>query len=225
MPNVKQLQQEICELGNRLYTRGLVSGNDGNLSVRLAENEVLCTPTQICKGTMTPDDLCIVDMHGRQLSGNRPRTSEILLHLAILRARPDIQAVVHAHPPHATAFAVTGQPVPRGVTAEAELFLGEVPIALYETPGSAAFAETVLPFVAKTNVCLLAHHGSVTYADSLQQAHCLTEMLEAYCQTILLAQQLAPPPLKTLPAEKLAELQEIKTRLGLHSPQQENENQ
>lgn len=223
MTDARQLKQEICEIGRRMYERGLVAGNDGNLSVRLTDDEVLCTPSMLCKGQMSPEDLCLVDMQGNQLAGQRKRTSEILLHLEIMQARPDVQAIVHAHPPHATAFAVTGQPVPRAVTAETELFLGEVPTAPYETPGTAVFARSVLPFVARTNVCLLAHHGSVTYAESLEQAYCLTEMLDAYCRVLILAQQLGP--IKTLPADKLEDLQELRTRYGLAPPQQlEKEN-
>jgi len=213
---VKQLKQAICDVGRRMYERRLVAGSDGNLSVRLTDEQVLCTPTMICKGRMDPEDLCIVDSQGEQLAGRRLRSSEIFLHLEILQARPDVQAVVHCHPPHATAFAVAGEPLPRAVTPEAEVFLGEVPIAPYETPGTAAFAKTVLPFVQRTNVCLLAHHGSVTFAESLERAYALTEMLEAYCQTLLLARQLGP--LNGLPAEKCRELLEIRNRSGLGVP-------
>ncbi len=217
MSDARQLKQEICEVGQRMYERGLVAGNDSNLSVRLTDGEVLCTPTMLCKGLMQPDDICLVDMQGEQLAGQRRRTSEILLHLEIYKARPDVQAVVHAHPPHATAFAVTGQPVPQAVTAETVLFLGEVPIAPYETPGSLAFAQTVLPYVGRTNVCLLAHHGSVTFAESLEQAYCLTEMLDAYCRVLILSQPLGP--LKTIPSEKMQELDELRVRYGLTPPQ------
>lgn len=216
MTDARQLKQAICDIGLRMYERGVVAGNDGNISVRLTDSEVLCTPTGICKGRMTPDDLCVVDLSGNQLGGRRRRTSEILLHLAILKARPDVNAVVHSHAPHATAFAVTGQAVPRGVTAESEYFLGEIPIAPYETPGTQTFAETVLPYVDRSNVCLLAQHGVVTFAESLDQAYSLTEVLDAYCQTIILAQQIGTP--QTLPDDKMQELHALRLRDGTLSP-------
>lgn len=213
MADLANLKVHLCEIGRRMYERRLVAGNDGNISVRLDDERVLCTPTMICKGRMTPDDLCIVDMRGEQLEGMRRRSSEILLHLEILAARSDVKSVVHCHPLHATAFAIAGEPLPRFVTPESECCLGEVPIAPYETPGTPEFAKTVLPFVQRTNVCLLAHHGSVTYADSLEQAYCLTEMLEAFCETLLIARQIGEP--KTLPEHKWAELLAIRLQLGL----------
>lgn len=223
MNNVRHTKQAICDIGLRMHERGLVAGNDGNISVRMTEEQVLCTPTGICKGRMTPDDLCVVDMVGNQCDGERQRTSEILLHLEIFKARPDVNAVVHSHAPHASAFAVTGEPVPRGVTAESEYFLGEIPIAAYETPGTQAFAETILPSVDRSNVCLLAQHGVVTYGATLDMAYMLTEALDAYCQTVILARQIGTP--KTLPAAKLAELHTLRVRDGLLPPKHpENEN-
>src|SRR5579864_6723688 len=127
-----QLKQEICEIGRRLYAKGFAAGNDGNISYRLGENEVLCTPTFISKGFMKPDDLCIVDMQGNQVSGRRKRSSEILLHLTIMKTRPDVKSCVHCHPPHATAFAVAHEPIPKCTMPEFEVFLGEVAIAPYE---------------------------------------------------------------------------------------------
>ncbi len=132
--NLHQLKLEICDIGQRIYNKGFAAGNDGNISYRLGENQVLCTPTFISKGFMKPDDLCIVDMEGKQLSGRKKRTSEVLLHLAIMKERPDVKSVVHCHPPHATAFAVAHEPIPQCVLPEVEVFLGDVPITKYETP-------------------------------------------------------------------------------------------
>ena len=216
MAKVESLKQEICEVGLRLYQRGLVAGSDGNISVRLTEGEVLCTPTMLCKGRMTTADICLVDMEGNQLARSRKRSSEILLHLEILKARSDVNGVVHCHAPHATAFAVAGQPVPRAAMPEAEFFLGEVPLAPYETPGTSDFAKTVLPFVHQSNVCLLSNHGTVSYADSLEQAYSLTEILDAYCRIVLFAQQLGP--IHSIPAEKCAELAAQRTELGFAPP-------
>ena len=161
---------------------------------------MLCTPTMISKGFMQPDDLCLIDMAGKQLAGKRKRSSEALMHLEILKARPDVSCVVHCHPPHATAFAIVGEPIPQAVMPEVEVFLGEVPITKYETPGGRKFAETVLPFVAKTNIILLANHGAVSYGPTPERAYWLTEILDQYCRILLLTRQLGP--LRHLPAEK-----------------------
>ena len=110
MVNHHKIKQDICEIGRRLYNKGFAAANDGNISFRLSEDRVLCTPTRVSKGFMKPDDLCIVDLEGKQLAGKRKRSSEILLHLAIMKARPDVRACVHCHPPHATAFAVRRAP-------------------------------------------------------------------------------------------------------------------
>lgn len=216
-PDVESIKQQICDIGKRLYQRGLVAGTDGNITVRLSDSQVICTPTMICKGFMEPDDLCVVDMQGNQLEGSRKRTSEVLLHLEIFKARPDVNGVVHCHAPHATAFAITGKPIPRAAMPEAEYFLGEIPTAPYETPGTQDFAETVLPYVQHSNTCLLANHGIVCYADSLDQAYTLTEILDAYCRILLLAEQLGP--IQSIPAEKCAELAAQRKRDGF-APQE-----
>lgn len=188
--NVFKLKQEICEIGRRIYQKGFAAANDGNISIRISENEVLCTPTMISKGFISPNDICSVDMQGNQLSGWRKRSSEILLHLAIMKERPDVKSVVHCHPPHATAFAVAREPIPQCVLPEVEVFLGDVPITRYETPGGQAFADTVLPFVKKTNVIILANHGTVSYGESVERAYWWTEILDAYCRILMLARQL-----------------------------------
>ena len=216
MHDLQQLKEAICDVGRRIYGRGFCAGNSGNITCRLNEHEVLSTPTQISKGFMTPDDLCVIDMQGRQLGGRRQRSSEALMHLEILNARPDVQSVVHCHPPHATAFAVVGEPIPQAVMPEVEVFLGEVPITRYETPGGKKFAETVLPFVRHTNVIVLANHGTVSYGESVERAYWLTEILDQYCRILLLTRQLGPP--RYLPPEKVAELLEEKQKMGILDP-------
>src|SRR5436305_11581022 len=113
-----KLREEMCEVGRRVYAKGFAAANDGNISFRLGPDRVLCTPTRVSKGFMKPDDLCVVDMEGKQVSGKRKRSSEILLHLAIMNARPDVGACVHCHPPHATAFAVAHDPIPQATMPE-----------------------------------------------------------------------------------------------------------
>src|ERR1700744_2264196 len=188
--NDRKLKEEICEIGRRVYNKGFAAANDGNISIRVGENEVLCSPTMICKGFMTPDDICAVDMEGVQIAGKRKRTSEVLLHLAIMKNRPDVKAVVHCHPPHATAFAVAREPIPQCVLPEVEVFLGDVPITKYETPGGQVFAHTIIPFVKKANVIILANHGTVSYGETVEKAFWWTEILDAYCRILMLAKSL-----------------------------------
>ena len=213
MPSPWKLKTEMCEIGRRMYSRGLIAAFEGNLSVRLGPDRVLCTPTLICKGFLKPEDLCTVDMDGKQISGQSRRTSEVLLHLAIYRQREDVQAVVHAHPPHALAFALTHEPIPKCLLAEVEAFLGEVPTAPYATPGTQEFADTVAPFVGQANAILLANHGTVSYEKSLEQALFLTEILESYCRMLILSRQLGTA--KQLSEQNIRDILALKQRLGL----------
>jgi L-fuculose-phosphate aldolase len=211
-----KLREQMCEIGRRVYAKGFAAANDGNISYRLDENRVLCTPTRVSKGFMKPDDLCIVDMEGKQLAGTRKRSSEILLHLAVMKARADVKSCVHCHPPHATAFAVAHEPIPKCVLPEFEVFLGEVAIAPYETPGTQAFANTVLPFVQDTDTILLANHGTITYGSDLEDAYFKTEIIDAYCRILMLAKQLGT--VNYYPEDKAAELIKIKPGLGIFDP-------
>ncbi len=209
MTQRQRLARDICVIGARLYQRGFAAANDGNLSCRLSDQRVLCTPSLICKGFMQPRDLCVVDLDGRQVSGERPRTSEILLHVALYRSRPDLQAVVHCHPPHATAFAITRRAVPGGILPEAEIFLGDVPIVAYETPGTAALARLMRPHAKRSCVAILKNHGTVAWADSPERAFWWTEILDAYCRVLLLAKPLGKPDV--LPRAKRAALRRLRS--------------
>ncbi len=215
--NDRRIKEAICEIGRRVYAKGFAAANDGNISFRVGPNEVLCSPTMICKGFMTPDDICAVDLDGKQLAGKRKRTSEILLHLAIMRAREDVKACVHCHPPHATAFAVAREPIPQCILPEIEVFMGEVPIAPYETPGGQDFANTVLPFLKPgTNTIILANHGTISFGATLEQAYWKTEILDAYCRILLLSKQLGG--VTYLNEQKSRELLDLKKRLGFDDP-------
>lgn len=215
--NDRRIKEEICEIGRRVYAKGFAAANDGNISVRVGPNEVVCSPTMICKGFMKPEDICAVDLDGKQIAGTRKRTSEILLHLAIMRARPDVKACVHCHPPHATAFAVAREPIPQCILPEIEVFMGEVPIAPYETPGGQDFANTVLPFLKPgTNTIILANHGTISFGDTLEQAYWKTEILDAYCRILLLSKQLGG--VTYLNEQKSRELLDLKKRLGFDDP-------
>jgi L-fuculose-phosphate aldolase len=217
----RKIKEEICEIGRRVYDKGFAAANDGNISIRVGENEVVCSPTMICKGFMKPEDICAVDLDGNQLAGKRKRTSEILLHLTIMKHRPDVKAVVHCHPPHATAFAVAGEAIPQCILPEVEVFMGEVPIAPYETPGAQGFADTVLPFLTATNTIILKNHGTVSFGATLEEAYWKTEILDAYCRILLLSKQLGG--VDYLNEQKSRELLDLKKRLGFDDPRFHNE--
>jgi L-fuculose-phosphate aldolase len=207
------LRAEILAVGRKLWKRQYVDGNGGNISVRLGTQYVLCTPTMLSKGDLEPADICLSDLQGNMLAGDRLRTSELLLHLEIYRVNPRARAVVHCHPPYATAFAITGTTPPSGLIPEYEIFIGPAAVAPYETPGTQAFAETVLPFVQDHNTILLTNHGVVCWADTVTHAEWLVEILDTYCKTFLIAQQIGKP-LSFIPEEKIAEILAIKRRLG-----------
>jgi L-fuculose-phosphate aldolase len=217
--NEWKLREQMCEIGRRVYNKGFAAANDGNISYRLSEDRVLCTPTRISKGFMKPDDLCVVDLDGKQISGKRKRSSEILLHLTVMKARDDIRSVVHCHPPHATAFAVAQEPIPKCVLPEIEVFLGEVAIAPYETPGGQKFADTILPYVKDTETILLANHGTVTYGADLEDAYFKTEIIDAYCRILILSKQLGR--VHYYDDAKAAELLKLKPGLGIPDPRLE----
>ncbi|MBN2296128.1 MAG: class II aldolase/adducin family protein [Pirellulales bacterium] len=222
MLNVHKIKQDICDIGDRLYKKGYAAANDGNISYRISENEVVCTPTLISKGFMKPDDLCIVDMEGNQISGRRKRTSEILLHLAIMKERPEVKSVVHCHPPHATAFGIAREPIPQCVLPEVEIFLGEVPIAKYDIPGSQNFADTILPFVNKSNVIILANHGTVSWGEDPEKAYWWTEVLDSYCRMLMLARGLGRVNYFTEPEAQA--LLDLKKQWGYPDPRNETQN-
>ena len=213
-PEAEAIKAEIVNVGRKLWQRMYVDGNGGNISYRLGPNAVICTPTLISKADLRPEDLCLVDINGNQLLGPKARTSEILLHLEIYKAVPEAKAAVHCHPPHATAYAITDRVPPTCVIPECEVFIGQVALAPYETPGTQKFAETVLPFVKKHNTVLLANHGIICWADTVTHAEWYAEVLDTYCWTLMLATQLGAP-ISYIPPEKASALLDLKKRLGL----------
>jgi len=210
--NEHKLKEQLCEIGRRVYAKGFAAANDGNISVRLNDREIMCTPTMVSKGFMKIEDMCKVDYEGKQLGGTRKRSSEILLHLAVYKNRPDVNAVVHCHPPHATAFAVAGVPIPMCILPEVEVFLGEVPTANYETPGTQKFAETIVPHLKSSNTIILANHGTVTFGPDLEKAYWNSEIIDAYCRILILSRQLGNVNYFTQNQTK--ELLDLKKRLG-----------
>lgn len=213
-PTAARIKDEIIEVGKKLWERQYVDGNGGNISCRIAENYVLCTPTMCSKGDLTHADLSLINLENVRVCGERPHTSEVLLHLEIYKAVPQARAVIHCHPPHATAYAITGLVPPANVIPEQEVFIGPLCVTPYETPGTKKFAETVLPYARQHNTILLGNHGIVCWADTLTHAEWLVEIVDTYCRTIMLAMSLGGP-IKNMTAANVADLLEIKKKLGL----------
>jgi len=222
MVNEFKIKQEICEVGHKLYAKGFVAANDGNISYRLDEKRVLCTPTLVSKGELRPDDICLVDMSGKQLAGRKKRTSEVLLHLEIYKQSPKVKSVVHSHPPHATAFSVAGEEIPTCILPEVEVFLGPIPTAVYETPGAQNFADTILPHVERAKIVVLKNHGTVSWGETLKQAYWWTEILEAYCRILMIAKQVGNVERITTP--KVEELLDLKEKFGINDDPRRLEN-
>jgi L-fuculose-phosphate aldolase len=208
------LRAEIIRTGRKLWERQYVDGNGGNISVRLGAEFVLCTPTMLSKADLEAADICLSDLNGKILAGDRTLTSELLLHLEIYKANPKARAVVHCHPPYATAFAVAGVIPPNGMIPEYEVFIGPAAVAPYETPGTQAFAETVIPFVHEHNTILLKNHGVVCWADTVTHAEWLCEIMDTYCKTYLIAKQIGEP-LGVIPDDKIDDILRRKQWMGL----------
>ncbi|MBR6480939.1 MAG: class II aldolase/adducin family protein [Thermoguttaceae bacterium] len=214
--NLQTVKEQICDIGRRIYNKGFASANDGNISYRISDDRVVCTPTQICKGFMKPDDLCVVDMDGNQVSGNRKRTSEIFLHLTIMKEREDVKSVVHCHPPYATAFGVAREAIPQCVLPEVDIYMGDVPIAKYAIPGGQDFADTVLPYIHKTNIIVQANHGTVSFGPTVERAYWLTEILDAYCRILMIARGLGNVGYFT--KDEAEDLLQLKQKWGFKDP-------
>src|SRR5579863_5027779 len=210
----QSIKEEICAVGRKLWMRQFVDGNGGNISYRIGPNEVLCTPTLISKYDLTPADICMVDLDGNQIAGDKGRTTEILMHLEIYKEVPEAKSVVHCHPPHATAYAITGRVPPNLIIPEFEIFVGKVAISPYDTPGTTRFAQSVLPYVRQSNTVLLANHGVVCWADTVTHAEWYAEVLETYCWILTLAGQMGAP-ITHISEDKGAELMATKRSLGI----------
>lgn len=187
---IRGMRDEIVLVCRRLYERGLVAGPDGNVSVRQDDGAILVTPSGLSKIDVTPDDLVVVTLDGRVRDGRHAPSSELLMHLRIYQRRPDVGAVVHAHPPAATGFAVAGEAFMAPVLPEVILQLGEVPLVPYATPGSAQLADAFEPFLATHDGFLMANHGATTIGPSLVTAHQRMESLEHAARILLAARAL-----------------------------------
>jgi L-fuculose-phosphate aldolase len=212
-PAVQSLKERICQIGERIWNKGYVDGNGGNITVRVGDNLVLCTPTLISKGFMTADDICMVDLDGNQVAGTRPRTSEVNTHLAIMKHEPAAKSCVHAHPVYATAFAVAGVTPPSCLIPEPEVFLGEIGFASYQTPGSPENANEVGRLAKKHQSILMQNHGVICWGKDVEDAYWKMENTDAFCQTVSITMQIGGP--KKYGPDKLKELIQIRQSLGM----------
>jgi len=212
----EQIRADIVEVGRRLYARAYVASNDGNISVRLDEKRLITTPKSVSKGFMTPDMMVLVDYDGNKLSGERDPSSELPMHLEIYRNRPDINAVVHAHPPTATGFAVAGIPLTRAVLAEVITTLGSIPIAEYGTPSTRELPDAVRKYIKAHDGLLLANHGAVTCCKTVMSAYYKMETIEHFARISLVARQLGGEYL--LSRDEVGRLQGLRGMYGIASP-------
>jgi len=206
-------RRDICAVGHWIHQRGFVAATDGNISLRLDPRRVLTSPTGISKGMMTQDDLVITDMDGRKLSGRRNASSELAMHLLIYRRRPDVHAVVHAHPVVATGYAAAGLPLNKALVSEVVLALGCIPVARYGTPGTAELTEALEPLVQNYDAILMANHGVVTYGPDLLTAFFRMETTEHFARVALVTELLGKQVL--LSGADVEKLLAARARYGL----------
>ena len=216
MSHEEQLRADIVEIGKRMYARGYVASNDGNISVRLDESRLLTTPKSVSKGYMTPDMMVVTDLDGTKLSSGRDPSSELLMHLAVYRHRPDAKAVVHAHPPLATGFAVAGIPLDKAVLAEVITTLGSIPIADYGTPSTKELADAVSRYIKAHDGLLLANHGALTIGHELFAAYYKMETIEHFAKISLVARTLGGE--RVLSRDEVFRLQQLRGKYGIAAP-------
>jgi L-fuculose-phosphate aldolase len=216
MSTESSLRADIVEVGRRMYARGYTASNDGNISVRYGADRLLMTPKNVCKGFMSPDMMCVTDLEGRKLQGDRDPSTEILMHLEVYRQRRDVQAVVHAHPPIATGFAVAGIPLDRAVLAEVLTTLGSIPIAEYATPSTTELPNAVRKYIKAHDGMLLANHGALTVGGDLFAAYFKMETIEHFAKISLVARLLGRENL--IAREEVLRLQELRGTYGIKAP-------
>lgn len=208
-----EIKKEICEIGKRIYNKGFVAANDGNITVKVNDNEFWATPTGVSKGYMTPDMLIKVDRDGRVLEGTWKPSSELKMHLRVYKERPDAGAVVHAHPPTATGFAIARIPLDQYIMPEAIISLGTVPIAEYGTPSTDEIPDAVSKYLQDHDAILLENHGALTVGTDLLNAYFKMETLEFYAKLSLIARQLGGA--QELSGEQVEKLMEIRKKMNI----------
>jgi len=213
-----ELRADICEIGRRVWQRGYVAYNDGNISIRLSQDLVLATPTGVSKGFLKPDMLVLVDMMGNQVGGHMKMSSEILMHLAMYKERCDIGSVVHAHPPYCTGFAVAGESLQRPTLPEFVVALGDVPLAPYGKPSTPELGDTVKPFLKDHDVFMLANHGALSIGADVYQAYYRMETLEQSALISFIARMLGTE--NEIDSGELPHLRNMRQSMGLGYPRE-----
>lgn len=209
-----EAKEIICEIGRRMYAKGYVAANDGNISVKIGSNAIWATPTGVSKGFMTPDMLVKVDLEGNVLEGSCKPSSEVKMHLRIYNENPEVNAVVHAHPPMATAFAIAGISLDKAVFAEPIMLLGVIPVTQYATPGTQEVPDSIAPFCKDYNAVLLANHGALTWGRDAFEAYFRLESLEHYAQIYMYTEGIIRKS-KPLNPRQVAELIKIREKIGI----------
>ncbi len=213
MKTEREYREEIVHVGRMVWEKGWVAANDGNISFRLDQDRFLCTPTQVCKGLMKPEDLIVCDAKGNKISGVKERTSEFMMHLTVYNLRPDIRAVVHAHPPVATGFATAGRSLNLALLPEVVIGLGCVPLAGYGLPGTPELTDPMLPLIPKYEALLMGNHGAVCYGEDVYKAFFRMETVEHFARISLVAELLGGA--QVLPKQEVNKLLESRTRYGV----------
>lgn len=217
MTSPYEIKKEICDIGSRIYTKGFVAANDGNISVKVGPNEFYCTPTGVSKGYMTPDMIIKIDGDGNKIEGKLNPSSEIKMHMRVYRERPDVNAVVHAHPPTATAFAVCNIPLDKYILPEAILTVGTVPICDYGTPSTMEIPDSLQPYIQDHDAFLLQNHGALSVGNTLTKAFFVMDEVEYFAKISMLARQLGGEQELTCgDLEKLMELRKKMQIPGRH---------
>jgi L-fuculose-phosphate aldolase len=216
-PAIHVLKERICDMGRRLWQREYTDGNGGNITIRVGDNLALCTPTLICKGFMKPEDMCLVDLDGNQLAGSRVRTSEAKTHFGIMKRQPAAKACVHAHPPHATAFAIANVDIPSCLIPEAEVFLGKIGVAEYKTPGTQANSDEVGEVGKDHQAVLMQNHGVIVWGKDVEDAYWKMENIDSYCRTVWIAAGLGGG-LHRFTGGQAKELIALRQKLGMPDP-------
>ncbi len=216
MKSERQHREDIVRFGRMLHQRGYIAATDGNLSVRLDHETVLSTPTGMSKGMLEPEDLVVVDMKGKKVTGRRQVSSEIGMHLLIYSLRPDTHGIVHAHPPTATGYAAAGLPLNQALISEIVLSLGCIPLARYATPGTPDLVAALEPLVPQYDAILMANHGVVTFGEDLTRAYMKMETVEHFAQITLVTHLLGRQQLLT--QDDVSKLIDARERYGLSGP-------
>lgn len=215
MINEYEIKKQICDIGKRIYNRNMIAANDGNISVKLSENEYLCTPTGVSKGFMTPEFICKVDAKGNVLQANKgyKPSSEIKMHMRVYEKRPDVGSVVHAHPTYATSFAIAGIPLTAPIMPEAVIALGSVPIAEYGTPSTVEIPDNLEKYLPYYDAVLLESHGALTWSVDLLSAYHKMESVEFYAELLFKARLLGGA--KEFDRPTIEKLYDIRRKMGL----------